>query len=96
VFFAAGCAADPAVRLSVFLADPQRDSRCTAVYFDLGSATFAHDRGSVNRPARRLRRRRRRGVSTRIPELRLVPARGEGRICTNFPYAIAASSLIVA
>ena len=95
LFFTAGVRGRPVVAMSVLLEDLIDDSSMHGGYFDLGSATFDMTRivtGQLDAYVDVGWR-----VIDEIPELEPAFRRaGEGRICTNFPYDVAASSLIVA
>ena len=95
VFFAAGVRGRPAVAMAVLLENLIDDSSMHGGYFDLGSATFDMTRivtGQLDAYVDAGWR-----VLHEIPALEPAFRRaGEGRICTNFPYDVAASSLIVA
>jgi myo-inositol-1(or 4)-monophosphatase len=95
LFFAAGVRGRPVVAMSVLLEDLIDDSSMHGGYFDLGSATFDMTRivtGQLDAYVDVGWR-----VINEIPELEPAFRRaGEGRICTNFPYDVAAAALIVA
>jgi myo-inositol-1(or 4)-monophosphatase len=95
MFFAAGVRGRPVVAMAVLLEDLIDDSSMHGGYFDLGSATFDMTRivtGQLDAYVDAGRY-----VLDEIPELEPAFRRaGEGRICTNFPYDVAASSLVVA
>jgi myo-inositol-1(or 4)-monophosphatase len=95
LFFAAGVRGRPVVAMSVLLEELIDGSSMHGGYFDLGSATFDMTRivtGQLDAYVDVGWR-----VINEIPELEPAFRRaGEGRICTNFPYDVAASALIVA
>lgn len=95
LFFTAGVRGRPVVAMSVLLEELIDDSSMHGGYFDLGSATFDMTRivtGQLDAYVDVGWR-----VINELPELEPAFRRaGEGRICTNFPYDVAASALIVA
>jgi myo-inositol-1(or 4)-monophosphatase len=94
LFFASGVRGRPSVAMSVLLEDLVDDASMHGGYFDLGSCTFDMTRivtgqldAYVDPGLRALKE---------LPELEPAFRRaGEGRICTNFPYDVAAATLIV-
>jgi myo-inositol-1(or 4)-monophosphatase len=94
VFFASGVRGRPSVAMAVLLEDLVDDSSMHGGYFDLGSCTFDMTRivtGQLDAyvdPGLR--------ALNELPELEPAFRRsGEGRICSNFPYDVAAAALIV-
>ena len=94
LFFASGVRGRPSVAMAVLLEDLVDDSSMHGGYFDLGSCTFDMTRivtGQLDAyvdPGWR--------ALNDLPELEPAFRRaGEGQICTNFPYDVAAAALIV-
>jgi myo-inositol-1(or 4)-monophosphatase len=95
LFFAAGVRGRPVVAMSVLLEELIDGSSMHGGYFDLGSATFDMTRVVTGQLDAYVDVGWR--VINEIPELEPEFRRaGDGRICTNFPYDVAASALIVA
>jgi myo-inositol-1(or 4)-monophosphatase len=94
LFWTAGLRGRPAVPVTILLEDLIDGSSMHGGYFDLGSATFNMTRivtGQLDAYVDVGWR-----VLDELPELEAAfRVAGDGAVCTNFPYDVAASSLIV-
>jgi myo-inositol-1(or 4)-monophosphatase len=94
LFWTAGLRGRPALPLTLLLEDLIDGSSMHGGFFDLGSATFCMTRivtGQLDAYVDMGRR-----VLDELPELEAAfRAAGDGAVCTNFPYDVAAAALIV-
>jgi myo-inositol-1(or 4)-monophosphatase len=94
LFWTAGLRGRPALPLTIVLEELIDGSSMHGGYFDLGSATFNMTRlvtGQLDAYVDLGRH-----IVDELPTLEATFRRvGEGAVCTNFPYDVAASSLIV-
>ena len=94
LFFTSGQRGRPLMPTSVVLEELVDGTSLGGGYFDLGSATFALTRVADGRldayvdPGRRM-------VDERPRLVERFLAVGEGSVCTNFPYDVAAGALLV-
>jgi myo-inositol-1(or 4)-monophosphatase len=94
LFWTAGLRGRPAVPLTILLEDLIDGSSMHGGYFDLGSATFNMTRivtGQLDAYVDMGWR-----VLQELPELEAAfRVAGDGAVCTNFPYDVAAAALVV-
>ncbi|GIU87986.1 MAG: inositol monophosphatase [Acidimicrobiia bacterium] len=94
LFWTAGLRGRPAVPMAVALAELIDGSSMRGGFFDLGSATFDMTRivtGQLDAYVDIGRR-----VADEVPQAeQMFRAVGEGAVCTNFPYDVAAAALVV-
>ena len=94
LFWTAGLRGRPSIPLAVVLEELVDESSMRGGYFDLGSATFNMTRIVTGQLDAYIDVGRR--IVDEFPNTEpLFRAVGEGAVCTNFPYDVAAAALIV-
>jgi myo-inositol-1(or 4)-monophosphatase len=94
LFWTAGLRGRPAVLLTIALEELIDGSSMHGGYFDLGSATFNMSRIITGQLDAYVDIGR--SIVSRFPDTEATFRRvGEGAVCTNFPYDVAAAALIV-